>query len=182
MSFKSLKSTNANHAFYQRRVKSFLENLITLNQSIFFFRISYDLIQMISSLNQKKWISHFVCYAIDFHIVYTHWHKLDENSFMRKTINLISTRFNQKMIFIRSNEKISLSDNFSNFFIEIDIIFEILTLDTQTQNGHAERKKAILTIKTKIFRIDVELSQYFWNEIIKIVAYITNRISMIKHH
>ena len=80
---------------------------------------------------------------------------------MRKTINLIFTRFNQKMIFIRSNEKISLSDDFSDLFIEIDIIFEISTLDTQTQNGHAERKKTILTIKTKIFWINVELSHYF---------------------
>ena len=125
MSFKwFLRSTNANHALYQKRVRSFLENLITLNQSIsFFFRISYDLIQMTFSLNQEKWISHFVCYAIDFHIVYTHRHKSDANNFMRKTINLIFTRFNQKMIFIRSNEKISLSDDFSDLFIEIDIIF-----------------------------------------------------------
>ena len=71
----------------------------------FFFRISYDLIQITPLLNQKKWISHFVRYAIDFHFVYTHWHKSDANNFIRKTINLISTRFNQKVIFIRSNEK-----------------------------------------------------------------------------
>ena len=80
---------------------------------------------------------------------------------MRKTINLIFTRFNQKVIFIRSNEKISLNDDFSDFFIEIDKIFEISTLDTQTQNGHAERKEAILTIKTQAFRIDVKLPHYF---------------------
>ena len=80
---------------------------------------------------------------------------------MRKTINLIFTRFNQKMIFIRSNEKISLNDDFSNFFIEIGIIFEISALDTQTQNEHAERKRAILTIKARTFRIDVELPHYF---------------------
>ena len=128
---------------------------------IFFFRISYDLIQMAPSLNQKKWISHFVCYATDFHIVYTHRHKLDANNLMRKTINLIFTRFNQKMVFIRSNGKISLDDNFSDFFIEIDIIFETSTSDTQTQNGHAERKGIILTIKTRALRIDVGLSHYF---------------------
>ena len=148
---------------------------------IFFFRISYDLIQMTPSLNQKKWIFHFVCYAIDFHFVYTHWHKLDVNNLMWKTINLIFTRFNQKVIFIRSNEKMSLNDDVSDFFIKIDIIFEISTPDTQTQNGHAERKKVILTIKTKTLRIDVGLFHYFWNKIIKIVAYITNRISMVKH-
>ena len=147
----------------------------------FFFRINYDLIQMAPSLNQKKWISHFVCYAIDFHIVYTHRHKSDASSFMRKTINLISTRFNQKIVFIRSNEKISLNDDFSDFFIEIGIIFEISTPDTQTQNGHAERKGAILTIKTRAFRIDVGLPHYFWNEIIKTAAYIANRTSMVKH-
>ena len=125
-----------------------------------FFRISYDLIQMAPSLNQEKWISHFVCYAIDFHIVYTHRHKSDASSLMRKTINLIFTRFNQKVVFIRSNEKISLSDDFSDFFTEIDIIFEASALDTQAQNGHAERKKAILTIKARALRIDVGLPHY----------------------
>ena len=77
---------------------------------------------------------------------------------MRKTIKLIETRFNEKIIFIFIDEEKSLNNDFDELLIEKRIIYEFFTFDTSVQNEHFEQKNGILIMKVKAIRIDVELS------------------------
>jgi hypothetical protein len=79
---------------------------------------------------------------------------------IRETINLIKTRFNDRMIFIRLNKEKFLEDEFNDFFIERRISFESFASDSSKQNDHFEKKKKVLVMKTRAMRIDVEFSTY----------------------
>jgi hypothetical protein len=79
---------------------------------------------------------------------------------MREAINLIETRFNDKVMFIRSDEKKSLRDDFKNLLIEKEISFESFTSDSSKQNDHSERKGDILVMKARVMRIDADLLTY----------------------
>ena len=146
-----------------------------------FYRISYDFIQMHLSLNKDQWISHIVCYLIDFNILFTHRIKGEASMLLRKAVNTIENRFNRKIVFIRSNGKKSLKDSFDDLLTEKKITFEVVTSDTQAQNGHAERKGNVLVMKAKALRIEIGLPQHLWHEIIKTSVYLTNKTSMKKH-
>jgi hypothetical protein len=69
-------------------------------------------------------------------------------------------RFNVKMMFIRSNEKKSLRDDFKDFLVKKEISFESFSSDSSKQNDHFERKDDILVIKTRVMRINADLLNY----------------------
>jgi hypothetical protein len=84
-------------------------------------------------------------------------------------------------MFIKSDEKKSLKDDFKNLLIEKEISFKFFTSDSSKQNDHSERKDDILVMKARVMRIDANILTYLWSEIIRTTDYIINRISMIKH-
>ena len=151
-----------------------------------FYRISFDIIPMQPAMNKDQYISHVSCYSTDFNILYTHHLKSDASALLRKTINTIANRFNRKVVFIRSDGetslKLSLGNSFDNLLTEFGITFESSTPNTQAQNGHAERKGAILIMKARALRIAAGLPQYLWHEIFKASAYLANRTPMKKHN
>lgn len=79
---------------------------------------------------------------------------------MRKILNVIQTRFNDKVMFIWSDKKTSLNDDFDKLLRKTKIIFELSTPDTKEQNNHVEQKDEIFIIKTRALQIDVDLSHY----------------------
>jgi hypothetical protein len=79
---------------------------------------------------------------------------------MRETINLIETRFNNKMMFIRLDEKKSLRNDFKNLLIEKEIFFESFISDSSKQNNYSERKDDILAMKARVMRIKTDLFTY----------------------
>ena len=151
----------------------------TSNKS--FFRITYDLIQLNIIMNKNQWISHVACFKYDFHLIYTHAHKLKAFEIIIKVINLIKTKYNDKVIFIKSDEKRSLKTQFTNYTSIKDIIYEFSASNTFAQNEHIERKKSILLIKEKALRLEINLSIYLWSWIVRIAEYIMNKILMKKH-
>ena len=80
---------------------------------------------------------------------------------IRHEINLIRIRFDEKMIFFRTDEKKSLNDNFKKFIASLKISYEFSSSDTSTQNDHSEKKDHVFIMKTKTLSIEIELSQYF---------------------
>ena len=149
------------------------------NQS--FFRIIYDLIAMSKVLNGHEWISHLACSYNDFNMIYTHKIKDETQAMVRQSINTIKTRFNEKMIFFRTDDEKSLSGDFKKFIVLLRISYEPSSSDISVQNDHSEKKNHLLTMKTKALSIRVELPQYLWSWIIQSADYIMNRTPMKKH-
>ena len=146
-----------------------------------FYRITYDLMHLDPALNRDQWVSHIACHATDFNIVYTHRNNGEATHLMTEAVNFIETRFNRKVVFIRSDGEKSLGDEFHKLLINKGITFEPSTPDTPAQNGHSERKGGILAMKARALRIEAGLPIYLWHEIIKAAVYLANRTPMAKH-
>ena len=146
-----------------------------------FFRITYDLIQLNAAMNKNQWIFHVACFEYDFHLMFTYAHKSEVIEILIRIINIIKTKYNDKMMFIRSDEKRSLKTQWNNYINEKDIIFEFSASNTSAQNEHIERKKDVLLTKAKVMKIKVSLSTYLWSWIIRIAEYIMNKTLMKKH-
>ena len=146
-----------------------------------FYRITYDLIPLNSSMTRDQWVSHFACASTDFNLVYTHPHKSAATDIIRKAINLIHTRYNAKVVFFRSDGERALGIEFEKFISEKGITYEASAPDTPEQNGHSERKGRILTTKARSMRIQGRLPMDLWSELVKTAGYIANRTPMQKH-
>ena len=177
-----LKRKNTRHALYQKCIESCRDPLRKKNSviNVFFFRISYDLIVMSTDLSGQKWVSHFVCTIYDFNLVYTHKTKNETFRIIRQILNLISTRFNGKIVFFRSDRERSFDDEFKDLIFELKITYKFSTFDTAIQNGHAEKKSHLLIIKSKTMIIGANFSEYLWSWIFQTVDYLMNRTSMKK--
>ena len=94
-------------------------------------------------------------------MIYTHKIKNETQTIIRYEINLIKTRFDEKMIFFRIDEKKSLDDNFKKFIVSLKILYKFSSSDTSIQNDYSEKKNYLLIMKTKTLSIEIELFQYF---------------------
>ena len=65
----------------------------------FFYRIIYDFIDMTTTLNKNKWISHVTCFEIDFHMIYTHENKKSIIEIFIKVIHIIKTKYEKFFFF-----------------------------------------------------------------------------------
>ena len=132
-------------------------------------------------MNKNQWISHVACSEYDFHLIYTHAYKSETSGIIIKIINFIETRYNGKVMFIRSNGNQSLETQFTDYISIKDIIYESFASDTSAQNKHIERKRGILLTKERVLRLEVNLSIYLWSWIVHTAEYIMNRIFMKKY-
>lgn len=137
--------------------------------------------QFTTALNKDQWVSHIACSEYDFHLVYTHRLKLEATDTLRQAINVIQTRFNQKVAFIRSDGEQSLGNEFDALITELGITFEPSSPGTPEQNGHSERKGGILAVKARAMRLEANLLVYLWPWIVKTAGFIMNRTPMQKH-
>lgn len=64
-----------------------------------FYRVTYDLMSFSTAMNRDQWVSHFACAATDFNLVFTHPKKSDATAIIQKAINIIETRYDQKVVF-----------------------------------------------------------------------------------
>ena len=146
-----------------------------------FHRVTYDFMQFTTALNQDQWVSHFACASTDFNMVYTHSKKSHATAVIKEALNVIEMRYRGKMVFFRSDGEKTLGIEFSDFISEKEITHETSALDTPAQNGHSERKGAILAMKAKAMRIKTGLPIYLWYELMRTAGYIANRTSMEKY-
>ena len=147
-----------------------------------FQRVSFDLMHFSVAYNSHQWVSHLACDYTDFNIVQTHHLKSDAPQILLNNLALIRKRFNQEVIFIRTDGEKALDYAFQNELSAQGITFEIFSPDTPAQNGHAERKGGVLTIKARTICIGANIPQYMWTECICAAAYITNRTPTKKHN
>lgn len=146
-----------------------------------FYRVTFDLIPMTPALNKDEWISHFACHSTDFNMVYTHQKKSEATKLIREAFNVIETRFNGKIVFVRSDGEKSPGIEFISLLAEKGISWEPSAPASPEQNGHSERQGGILTMKARALRIDADLPTFLWNEIIRTAGYLANRTPMAKH-
>ena len=94
---------------------------------------------------------------------------------IRKAILLIHTRQEHKVVFIRSDGKKALGNEFDNFIADLGITQEKSALDTPAQNGHSERMRGILTTKARAMAIAAGLPTYLFPWIYPAAGYLTNK-------
>ena len=146
-----------------------------------FFRITYDLMQMSTAMNQEQWVSHIACSEYDFQMVYTHKHKWEATEILRKAIKTIRTRSKYEVVFIRSDGERSLGREFEDLMDELGITLEPSAPQTAAQNGHSERKGGLLAMKARALRLQANLPQFLWPWIIQTAGFLMNRTPSKKH-
>lgn len=119
--------------------------------------------------------------STDFNIVWTSRTKSKSQEFIIDTIVMIKRRFKQDVVFIWSDNERSLSNSFKIKLKGIKITLEESASDTSAQNGHAEYKNKILTVKTRALQIGAKLLYYIWIEAIHTAFYLANRTPITKH-
>jgi hypothetical protein len=138
-------------------------------------RINYDLISMNEKYNDDYWVNHFVCFRIRINFVYIHSRKNDAFSMIREFVKTIQIRYNQIVRFIRMNDERILRFEYRNFMKLRKIVTKQFASYTSFQNDKIERSEKILMIKTRIMRIETNLSINMWSKVFKKVDYLSNR-------
>ena len=148
---------------------------------ILFYQVTFDLMLLQSTMNRDKWIFHLVCHFIDFNLIYTHSRKFNVVRILIEIFNMIETRFKRKIMFFRLNEERIFDTEFDNLIISKKITYEFSTSILFEQNDYFERKDAILTMKARTLKIDVDSFEYLWSKLIRTIDYLANRTFMTKH-
>ncbi|KAG6995781.1 hypothetical protein G7Y79_00042g078860 [Physcia stellaris] len=146
-----------------------------------FYRITYDLIDMTTALNKHKWISHVACSETGFHMIYTHESKGQATEVLIRAIHTIETRYNGKVVFVRSDGERALGTQWGNYCALKGITSEPSAVDTPAQNGHSERLGGILLTKSRAMRLEANLPVYLWPWVNETAGYIMNRTPSKKH-
>ena len=146
-----------------------------------FYRIIYDLIDMTTTLNKHKWISHVRCFETDFHMIYTHESKDQITKMLIRIIHIIETKYEDKIVFVRSDDERALNTEWDNYCAFKDITHELSVVDTSAQNDQSERLDDILLTKFRAMRFEANLSVYLWSWINETIDYIMNRTLFKKH-
>ena len=132
-------------------------------------------------MNKDQWIFYLAYFENDFNFVFTHSNKSKATKIVRKALKIMQTRFNATVVFFRTNEEKLLKKEFDEIISKMRIIYESLASYTSKQNDHSEQKKRVLAMKTRIMRIQINFSKYFWSWIVCVVDFIMNRTIMKKH-
>jgi hypothetical protein len=139
-------------------------------------RVDYDLISMNEKYNEDYWISHFVDFYIRMNFLYTHSRKNDALSMIREFLKTIQIRYDQIVLFVRMNDERILRFEYRNFMKMRRIVTKRFASYTSSQNDKIERFEKILMIRTRIMRIETNLSANMWSEMFKSVDYLNNQI------
>ena len=115
---------------------------------------------MTTALNKHEYVSHLVYAKTDFHLVYTHRHKSEALSCLKRGIKIIEIRYNGKVIFIRLDRERVLGKEFTDLLTELGITWEPSAPATSKQNGYSERLGHILVIKARAIVITAGLPDY----------------------
>ena len=140
-----------------------------------FYRIIYDLIPITTALNKYEYVLHLACAKIDFYLVYTYRYKSEALSYLKRGIKIIETRYNGKVIFIRSDRERALGKEFTDLLTELGIIQKPLVPAISKQNGYSERLGYILVIKARAIVITAGLPNYLQLQIFQTAGIIINR-------
>jgi hypothetical protein len=108
--------------------------------------------------------------------VYTHSRKNDALSIIREFLKTIWIKYDQIVRFIRMNDERILRFEYRDFMKMRRIVTKWFASYTSFQNDKIERSEKILMIKTKIIRIETNLSANLWSNIFKSIDYLNNRI------
>ena len=90
-------------------------------------------------------------------------------------LHLIERKYGQKIVFIHTNKKKTLTKTYQNKFTLQDIILEISAPYTPKQNNHAEHQRHMLTSKVHTMHIAANLPQNLWPKTMKTTNYIINK-------
>ncbi len=138
-------------------------------------RIDYDFISMNEKYNDDYWVNHFVDFYIKMNFVYIHSRKNDALSMIREFLKTTQIRYDQIVRFIRMNDERILKFEYRDFMKMRKIVTKRFVSYTSSQNDKIERSERILMIKTRVMRIEANLSANMWSEIFKSVDYLNNR-------
>ena len=100
------------------------------NRNTPFARVSVDLIQFESGLNGHQWATHIACMYTDFNVLTTHRTKTGYCSFILDSIALFKRRFDWDVVFIRSDNETSFTNEFKDTLVKKSITLEESAPDT----------------------------------------------------
>ena len=103
-------------------VSRFFEKSKTSEKS--FFWITYDFVVMNTIMNKNQWISHVTCFTIDFHMIYIHLNKIQIIETFIQVIHIIETKYENKMMFVHSDDEKTLKNKWNIYIVMKEIIFE----------------------------------------------------------
>ena len=124
-----------------------------------FKRVTIDLIQHDQTYNRNQWTVHTVYDLTSFNIVFITQYKTAIPDIFTQILCLVERKYNQKIIFIRTNGKKTLTKTYQNKLTSQGITLEISAPYTPKQNNHAERQGHMLTSKACIMHIAANLLQ-----------------------
>ena len=75
-------------------------------------------------------------------------------------MKIMQIRFNVTAVFFRTNEEKSLKKEFGEMILDLKTIYQSFASYIFEQNDYFERKKRILTMKTRVMQIQINLSKY----------------------
>lgn len=104
-------------------------------------------------------------------------HSYYQESSHRRIINI---RFSYKIWYLCIDNEKFLSKWFVNLMINLETTIECSAFYTSVQNDIVEYSGKMIFIITRIMRIVCNFSADLWSEIVKIIIYILNRISIRK--
>jgi transposase InsO family protein len=140
-----------------------------------FERVHFDLIQMTEGFNGDKWILHFLDDATRMNFIYT----LSRKSLLTDTIlyftAYIRRRFNYEVKILHTDNERALGETFKTWIKDNGYTVEYSAPYTPGQNGAAERSGGLIISKARLIRINANLPENLWPEIIAAAGYLLNR-------
>lgn len=101
-------------------------------------------------LNGHQWAIHIACMYTNFNILTPDRTKSGCHNFILDLISLFKMRFERDVVFLRSDNEGFFTNEFKDTLVKMGITLEKTAPDTPAQNGHAERKDKMLTVKTRV--------------------------------
>ena len=87
---------------------------------------------MNTAMNKNQWISHVACFTIDFHMIYIHSSKTQITETLIRVIHIIKMRYEDKVIFVRSDDERALKSEWNTYIVMKEIIYEFFAMNTLT--------------------------------------------------
>ncbi|KAF7174442.1 hypothetical protein CNMCM5623_007239 [Aspergillus felis] len=140
-----------------------------------FGTVHFDLIQLPTAHNGDRWITHFVCEATGWHIIYTHPDKDQLNDLIKQFIEWVQTQFGVKPKRMFSDRERTLGKEYIRDMMQkgIDIFHSTRYIDEQ--KGFVERAGRTIIEMARSMRIAARLPEKLWPHIFHAAVYLHNR-------
>lgn len=141
-----------------------------------FGQLYYDLIEMPKeSHNGHRYITHFYVSGIRFHWVYTHARKSECQNGIRAFLYLATRLLKIPLIGIHSDNERSVTADTERELEGMGFVVTHTVVHSAEMNGPGERSGGVVIHKARKLRIEGQLPEGLWPEMVYAAVYILNR-------